>query len=416
MNLFDDLKWRGLVKDVTNEENIRRELEKPIHLYVGFDPTGPSLHVGHLVPLLMLRRFQLAGHHPIALAGGGTGMIGDPGGRKSERTLLTAEDVSYNVECIKKQLSAFLDFESENKATLLNNYEWLSKINIIDFLRDYGKHFSINYMLAKDVVASRLEVGISFTEFTYMILQSIDFYHLNKEYNCVIQAGGSDQWGNLTSGTDFIRKMSGPEAIAEAFTLPLITKADGSKFGKSEGKAVWLDKERTSPYEFYQFWINSQDEVVAHYLKVFTFLSKEEIEAVMAEHEQVPHLRIAQNRLATEVTTTVHGKELCDEAINISKILFSGDISSLTLSQVKACFGGMPTTEMTEDTNIVDALVLCGGASSKREARDFIKNGVLVNGNKITDEAFIVSKDNAFGNEATVIRRGKKNYYVIKHI
>lgn len=417
MELLEELKWRGLVKDITSEEGLSKLLENPLTLYVGFDPTGDSLHVGHLVPLLMLRRFQLRGHHAIALAGGGTGMIGDPGGRKSERQLLSADQIAHNVECIKKQLSGFLDFEGNNPAKLLNNYDWLSKINLIDFLRDYGKNFSVNYMLAKDVVASRLEVGISYTEFSYMILQSIDFLTLKKEHNCCLQLGGSDQWGNLTAGCDMIKKIMGSDTQIEAMTLPLITKSDGTKFGKSEGHAIWLDPNKTSPYEFYQFWINVKDEEVGGYLKVFTFLTKEEIENILTKHQEAPHLRLAQKTLASEMTTIVHGKEASEEAINITKVLFSGEIQNLTIEQVKACFSGVVSVDTAEDLNILDALVNVKAASSKREAREFVNNGsILINGEKIQDLEFVVSKNNAFGNEATVIRRGKKNYYVIKHI
>jgi len=416
MDILEDLKWRGLVKDLTNEENIKELLKEPITLYCGFDPTGDSLHVGHLVPLLLLRRFQLAGHHPIAVAGGATAMIGDPSGRSSERNMQTLEEIQDYLESIKKQLSAFLDFGGNNPAQLLNNYDWLSKINIIDYLRTYGKYFTVNYMLAKDVVASRLETGISFTEFSYMTLQSVDFLTLKRDYNCSLQIGGSDQWGNLTAGCDLIRKVLGNESKVEAMTLPLITKSDGTKFGKSAGNAVWLDPKRTSPYEFYQFWINVSDDEAANYLKVFTFLDKEEILEIMEEHEKAPHLRLAQKLLASEMTKIVHGEMALKDAKMITEVLFTGDIKDLTHEQVEMCFAGLESVEVDDSINIVDALIAVNAAKSKREAREFISgNSIAINGEKVTDVEFMVDKEVAFGNKVTVIRRGKKKYFLLRH-
>jgi len=416
MDILEDLKWRGLVKDLTNEENIKELLKEPITLYCGFDPTGDSLHVGHLVPLLLLRRFQLAGHYPIALAGGATAMIGDPSGRSSERSMQTLEEIQDYLELIKKQLSAFLDFGGNNPAQLLNNYDWLSKINIIDYLRTYGKYFTVNYMLAKDVVASRLETGISFTEFSYMTLQSVDFLTLKRDYNCSLQIGGSDQWGNLTAGCDLIRKVLGNESKVEAMTLPLITKSDGTKFGKSAGNAVWLDPKRTSPYEFYQFWINVSDGEAASYLKVFTFLDKEEILAILEEHEKAPHLRLAQKLLASEMTKIVHGEMAVEDAKMITEVLFTGDIKDLTHEQVEKCFAGLENVEVDESINIVDALIVVNAAKSKREAREFISgNSISINGEKVTDVEFMIDKEVAFGNKVTVIRRGKKKYFLLRH-
>ena len=416
MNLLEDLKWRGLVKDITNEENILELLKKPTTLYCGFDPTGDSLHVGHLVPLLLLRRFQLAGHHSIALAGGATGMVGDPSGRNSERPMLDVKEIENNVEAIKKQLSSFLDFNGKNPAKLMNNYDWFKDINILDFLRTYGKKFSVNYMLAKDVVASRLETGISFTEFSYMILQAIDFLTLKREYQCSLQIGGSDQWGNLTAGCDLVRKVLGTDSKVEAMTLPLITKSDGTKFGKSAGKAIWLDPKRTSPYDFYQFWINVADDEVGGYLKVFTFLSKEEILSIMEEHLKAPHLRLAQKTLACEMTKIVHDDKALDDAIKISEVLFSGNIKELSLEQVEMCFFGLDSVNVEGDINIVDALITVDAAKSKREAREFINgNSILINGEKVNDLDFVIKKEKAFGNRVTVIRRGKKKYSLINH-
>ncbi len=415
MTIIDELLWRGLVKDATDLDAIQEMTRSPMTVYAGFDPTADSLHVGHLVPLLLLRRFQLFGHHSIALAGGATGMIGDPR-PTTERQLLTADQVAHNVECIKQQLSMFLDFDGQNAAILVNNYDWTKPLSLIDFLRDYGKHFNLNYMLAKETIASRLATGISYTEFSYMILQSMDYLHLFNTYGCQLQIGGSDQWGNVTAGVELIRKVSGANSGAQAMTVPLITKADGTKFGKSEGGAIWLDPSRTSPYEFYQFWINTQDADVEKYLNIFTFLSQNEIQAIVQHHMEAPHLRVGQKTLAKEVTTLVHGEHRFLQAQRISEVLFSGDIASLSLEEIDMCFKDVKSEQTSEDMLLVDALILVGAAKSKREAREFIQGGsVLVNGEKVTDVESMVAKEHAFEQKATVIRRGKKLYFILRH-
>ena len=389
-------------------------LEKKATLYCGFDPTAPSLHIGHLVPVIMLSRFQKAGHRIVALVGGGTGLIGDPSGRSSARKLLTLEDALANAEGLKSQLSRFLDFSDTKKTVLINNYEWLKDINVISFLRDYGRHFPVNYMLAKDTVASRLETGISFTEFSYMIIQSIDFYNLYKRENCRIQLGGSDQWGNITSGVELIRRITG-DTETVGITMPLITKSDGTKFGKSAGGALWLDADKTSPYAIYQYFLNSADADVIHYLKVFTFLNKEEIYALEQEVRENPQNRVAQKKLAYELVKTIHGEAAADEAVKMSQVLFSGKIAELTADQLLVCLNGVPSLDLTEEKPLVDVLVEIKAASSKREAREFVKNGsVLINGEKQTNIEHVLSKNDAIDNKVIVIRRGKKNYYMVR--
>lgn len=330
MELLQDLQWRGIIYQQTDEEGLKELLNKEkISLYCGMDPTGDSMHIGHLLPFLTLRRFQNAGHRPIVLVGGATGLIGDPKATE-ERVLQTVETVQKNVAALTEQLKMIFDFEGENGAVMVNNYDWTAPMNIITFLRDYGKHIGINYMLAKDTIATRLETGISFTEFTYTILQGMDFKHLYENHNCKLQIGGSDQWGNITTGLELIRKMTDENSKAFGLTIPLVTKADGTKFGKTEGGAVWLDPKRTSPYEFYQFWINTADADVVKYLKYFTFLSKEEIESLEQSVQEEAHLRRAQKALAEEMTRLIHGEEALKQAIKITESLFSGDIKSLT--------------------------------------------------------------------------------------
>lgn len=414
MEFLEELKWRGLIKDTTDAEMLQELLDKKATLYCGFDPTAPSLHIGHLVPVIMLSRFQKAGHRIVALVGGGTGLIGDPSGRSSARKLLTLEDALANAEGLKSQLSRFLDFSDTKKTVLINNYEWLKDINVISFLRDYGRHFPVNYMLAKDTVASRLETGISFTEFSYMIIQSIDFYNLYKRENCRIQLGGSDQWGNITSGVELIRRITG-DTETVGITMPLITKSDGTKFGKSAGGALWLDADKTSPYAIYQYFLNSADADVIHYLKVFTFLNKEEIYALEQEVRENPQNRVAQKKLAYELVKTIHGEAAADEAVKMSQVLFSGKIAELTADQLLVCLNGVPSLDLTEEKPLVDVLVEIKAASSKREAREFVKNGsVLINGEKQTNIEHVLSKNDAIDNKVIVIRRGKKNYYMIK--
>ena len=322
---MEDLQWRGIIYQQTDEEGIKETLEKEkISLYCGVDPTADSMHIGHLLPFLTLRRFQKHGHRPIVLVGGATGMIGDPSGKSEERKLQTTEVIQHNVECIQKQLSQIFDFEGEHGAIMVNNYDWAGSMDIVTFLRDYGKHVGVNYMLAKDTIANRLETGISFTEFTYTILQAMDFLHLYENFDCKMQVGGSDQWGNITTGLELIRKMAPEGSKAFGLTIPLVTKADGTKFGKTESGAIWLDPEKTTPYEFYQFWINTADADVIKYLKFFTFLSKEEIEGLEESVKNEPHLRKAQKALAEEMTRLIHGQDSLDQAIKITEALFNG--------------------------------------------------------------------------------------------
>ena len=415
-----DLQWRGLINDCTDFDALDELVEKGnITLYCGFDPTADSLHIGHLLMILILKRFQLAGHKPLALVGGATGLIGDPSGRSVERPDSNLETVEKWSNSIKGQLSQFLDFnETEaNGAEIVNNYDWTSNVNMLDFLRDVGKYFNVNYILAKDLVCSRLDKGMTFTEFSYTILQGMDFKHLYETKKCVLQIGGSDQWGNITSGLELIRKQLGHEEKAVGLTMPLVTNADGTKFGKTAGGAVWLDRKKTSPYELYQFLINTADEDVVKFLKYFTFLTKEEIEAVEAEFKEAPHLRHGQKVLAREVVTLVHGVEAYEQALKITEALFSGNLAGLTAEEIEVGFKDVPSVELAEDLNLVDALVFAKAASSKRESREFINNNsILINGEKVNNLEFIVSKENAIGGKFTVIRRGKKKYFLIKHV
>lgn len=407
MKIYDELVWRGLIKDVSSPDIEEKLNNGGMTFYIGTDPTGDSLHIGHFSSFLISKRLKDAGHYPILLVGGATGLIGDPK-PDTERPMITKEQVQHNFECLKKQATEVFGFE------VVNNYDWSKDINFIDFLRDYGKFFNVNYMLSKDIVRRRLDLGITYTEFSYMIMQALDFYYLHENKNCVMQVAGQDQWGNITAGIELIRKKAGKEAYG--FTMPLLTKSDGTKFGKTNGHAIWLDAKKTSPYEMYQFFINSEDEKVIDYLKFLTFLSKEEIEELEAKHKEQPHLREAHKALAKEVITFIHGQQAYEEAVMMSQVLFSGKIANLTLEQVKACFNGVPTFDFEEDTQILNALVKIGAASSNREARQFVTGGsVLVNGEKVTDVTYVISKDDAFGKEATVIRRGKKNYYLINH-
>ena len=407
MNIFEELEWRGLIKDISSPE-LKDKLNKGgMTFYIGTDPTGDSLHIGHFSSFLISKRLKDAGHNPILLVGGATGLIGDPK-PDTERPMITKETVDHNFACLKKQAQDIFGFE------VVNNYDWSKDLNFIDFLRDYGKYFNINYMLAKDVVKRRLDDGITYTEFSYMIMQALDFDYLYTNKDCHLQVAGQDQWGNITAGIELIRKKTGKEAYG--FTMPLLTKSDGTKFGKSEGKAIWLDINKTSAYEMYQFFINSEDTKVIDYLKFLTFLSVEEIQELEKTHQETPHLRIAHDALAREVITFLHGKEAYDEAVAMSKMLFSGNIENLTFDQVSVLFAGVESVETSEDLNILDALVVTKAASSKREAREFVNNGsILINGKKVTDLEFIVSSKDAYGNEVTIIRRGKKKYCMLKH-
>ena len=413
MKFFDELKWRGLVKDVTDEEGLRERLERPLTCYCGFDPTGDSLHVGHLQQILLLRRYQLNGHRPIALCGGATAMIGDPR-PTSERALQSLETIAENAESIKEQLAKFLDFSATDGAIMVNNHDWLSKIGILDFLRDYGKYFNVNYMINKDIVSSRLETGISFTEFTYTILQAADFLHLYDSYDCVLQIGGSDQWGNLTSGCELIRKVK-TDAKAYGVTSPLITRSDGSKFGKSEGgKSVWLNPKRTNSYEFYQFWLNTPDFDVIDYLKRLSFKTVEEINELEQKQLEAPHLRLAQKALAQEMTLLVHNEEGLRTALKITETLFGGNINELSANELKEVLYDAPKTEITSGNDLTDVLILAGIAKSKREARELINNNsIMINGIKVNDPAMIINKAEAIDQELTVIKKGKKYYYVV---
>ena len=415
--LIEDLKWRGLIYQQTDEQGIEDLLNKEqVTLYCGADPTADSLHIGHLLPFLTLRRFQEHGHRPIVLIGGGTGMIGDPSGKSEERVLQTEEQVEANVQGLSKQMHRLFEFGTDKGAVLVNNKDWLGQISLISFLRDYGKHVGVNYMLGKDSIQTRLEHGISYTEFTYTILQAIDFGHLNRELNCKIQVGGSDQWGNITSGIELMRRMYG-QTEAFGLTIPLVTKSDGKKFGKSESGAVWLDPEKTSPYEFYQFWINQSDEDVIKFLKYFTFLDKEEIDRLEQSKEEAPDLREAQKALAENVTKFIHGEEALNDAIRISKALFSGDLKSLTGKELKEGFKDVPQVSLSsETTNIIEALIETGIATSKRQAREDVNNGAIyINGERQQSVDYELSNDDKIDNEFTIIRRGKKKYFMVNY-
>jgi len=417
VDFIADLEFRGLIYQVTDLEGLRERLSRGrIVLYVGFDPTADSLHVGHLLPVLGLRRFQLAGHIPIALVGGGTGLIGDPSGKTTERALNPQEVVEAWSQRIRSQLERFLDFEvASNPARIANNFEWLGELKMIPFLRDIGKHFSLGYMLSKESVKSRLESGISFTEFCYMLLQAYDFLQLAKRYNCELQAGGSDQWGNITAGMDLIQKVLGKKVYG--LTFPLVTRSDGTKFGKTEQGAVWLDPERTTPYQFYQFWLNVDDRDVVTYLKYFTFLSQEEILELEKEVKRNPERREAQRVLAREMTALVHGKDALERAEKISRALFYGQLQELTPLELEEAFRDVPSCEIAgqEEINIVDLLVFCGAASSKREAREHLKNGAIqINGVKVQEIDRTFRRQDCLGGKYLVIRRGKKNYYLAK--
>ncbi|HGZ3249987.1 TPA: tyrosine--tRNA ligase [Staphylococcus aureus] len=415
--LIEDLKWRGLIYQQTDEQGIEDLLNKEqVTLYCGADPTADSLHIGHLLPFLTLRRFQEHGHRLIVLIGGGTGMIGDPSGKSEERVLQTEEQVDKNIEGISKQMHNIFEFGTDHGAVLVNNRDWLGQISLISFLRDYGKHVGVNYMLGKDSIQSRLEHGISYTEFTYTILQAIDFGHLNRELNCKIQVGGSDQWGNITSGIELMRRMYG-QTDAYGLTIPLVTKSDGKKFGKSESGAVWLDAEKTSPYEFYQFWINQSDEDVIKFLKYFTFLGKEEIDRLEQSKNEAPHLREAQKTLAEEVTKFIHGEDALNDAIRISQALFSGDLKSLSAKELKDGFKDVPQVTLSNDTtNIVEVLIETGISPSKRQAREDVNNGAIyINGERQQDVNYALAPEDKIDGEFTIIRRGKKKYFMVNY-
>ncbi len=419
MNIIDDLMWRGAINQMTDEEGLRQlTQEKAVSLYCGVDPTGDSMHIGHLIPFMILRRFQLAGHRPVIVIGGATGSIGDPSGRTSERVLQTKEQVQHNVEKLTAQMKRLFLTSQENQEAvrLVNNYDWTKELSLLDFLRDYGKHFNLNTMLAKDIVASRLEVGISFTEFSYQILQSIDFLQLFRKEDVQVQIGGADQWGNITAGLELIRKVEGAEARAYGLTIPLMLKSDGTKFGKSAGGAVWLDPEKTTPYEFYQFWLNQDDRDVIKYIKYFTFLEKEEIEALETAVQEEPHQRQAQKRLAEEVTRFVHGEAALQDALKITNALFTGDVQQLNADEIEQGFKNMPTFESEKvEQNLATWLVDLGIEPSRRQSREDIQNGAIsINGEKITDLEHVWTPEQSFEGRFVLVRRGKKKYFLVK--
>ncbi|PWF99699.1 tyrosine--tRNA ligase [Levilactobacillus bambusae] len=416
MSIIDELKWRGAINQETDAEGLEDLVnEKSVGLYAGIDPTGDSMHIGHLIPFMILKRFQLAGHRPYIVIGGATGSIGDPSGKKSERVLQSMEQVHQNEAAITKQMERF--FGGDGSFKIVNNYDWLSELSLLDFLRDYGKLFNINTMLNKEIVSSRLEVGISFTEFTYQILQSIDFLHLYQTEDIQLQIGGADQWGNITSGIDLIHKVEGQEARAYGLTIPLLLKADGTKFGKSEGGNVWLDADKTSPYDFYQFWINQDDRDVIKYMKYFTFLDQKEIAEYEEKVRTQPQKREAQRRLAEEVTKFVHGEDAVKEAEHITEALFSGNVKELTASEIEQGFKDMPAVETTADQrNIVEFLVDDTQIEpSRRQAREDVKNGAIrINGDKVTDIDAEIDPQSAFDGKFVIVRRGKKRYFLVR--
>ena len=425
-NFVEELRWRGLLHDIMPDTEAHL-LEHATAGYIGFDPTADSLHIGSLVQILILKHFQNAGHKPIALVGGATGMVGDPSGKSAERNLLDEASLQKNIEGVKAQLSRFLDFNAtENPAELVNNFDWMKDISLIDFVRDTGKHITVNYMMAKDSVKKRLrsesKVGMSFTEFTYQLFQGYDFYHLYKEMDCKLQMGGSDQWGNITTGTELIRRKA--QGKAYAITVPLVTKADGTKFGKTEGGNVWLDANRTSPYKFYQYWLNASDEDAEKYIKIFTFLDKEAIEALIIEHRETPHLRLLQKKIGEEVTIMTHGQEAFDNAIKASQILFgkstSEDLKSLDEQTFLDIFEGVPQASVSKE-DIENGLDMIGALAAKTgflnsngEARRALKeNAISVNKEKVKED-FVISTSDIIANAYVLLQRGKKNYFLLK--
>ncbi|CDO19083.1 tyrosyl-tRNA synthetase [Streptococcus gallolyticus] len=418
MNIFEELKERGLVFQTTDEEALVKALtEGQVSYYTGYDPTADSLHLGHLVAILTSRRLQLAGHKPYALVGGATGLIGDPSFKDAERSLQTKETVDGWVTKIQNQLSRFLDFENgDNKAVMVNNYDWFGNVSFIDFLRDVGKYFTVNAMMSKESVKKRIETGISYTEFAYQIMQGYDFYELNDKYNVTLQIGGSDQWGNMTAGTELLRRKA--DKTGHVMTVPLITDSTGKKFGKSEGNAVWLDADKTSPYEMYQFWLNVMDDDAVRFLKIFTFLSLEEIAEIEKEFNAARHERLAQKILAREVVTLVHGEEAYKQALKITEQLFAGNIKSLSAKELKQGLNNVPNyaVQADDNRNIVEVLVAAKISPSKRQAREDVQNGAIyINGERIQDLDYTLSDDDKIDNELTVIRRGKKKYFVLTY-
>ena len=406
MKLFEELQWRGLIESISSDELIEKINGRGLTFYIGTDPTADSLHIGHYSSLLMAERLRRNGHHPIILVGGATGLIGDPK-PNTERPMITKEQLEYNYDMIKKQVNKLFKFE------FVNNYDWSKNINFIDYLRDYGKYFSINYMLNKETVKARLDVGITYTEFSYMIMQSLDFLYLYENNNCILQIGGQDQWGNITSGIELIRKKIRKDAYG--MTMPLITKADGTKFGKTETGTIWLDKNKTSSYELYQYFINVEDEMVINYLKKLTFKTKEEIEKLEISLKENPHLRVAHRALAEDVVRQIHGDEELASANKITDVLFNGNVKELTKNELEIAFKGLPIFNFEINSELVNILIENSIASSKREAREFISSSsITVNGNKVTDINYIVNVKDLIEEELLIIRKGKKKYYLGK--
>ena len=405
MTLYEDLEWRGLIQDISSPELKKKLDEGGMTFYIGTDPTADSMHIGHYSSFLISKRLAKGGHHPILLIGGATGLIGDPK-PDSERPIISKEEIEKNIIGLTKQAEEIFGFE------VVNNWDWTKDINICDFLRDYGKYFSVNYMLAKDHVKSRMDVGITYAEFSYMLLQAMDFLHLYETYNCTLQVAGSDQWGNITSGIELIRKKLDKEVYG--MVMPLVTDSTGKKFGKTEGNALWLNEEKTSSYELYQYFINLEDDSIVDYLKKLTFLSKEEIEKIEKEHQNNPEERIAQKALAKEIITDLHGEAKYEEAVKISDALFKGDIKSFTGKDIEIAFKGLTPIKVTEELNIVDFLVNNSICNSKREAREFIQNGsISLNGEKIASLEKTITKSEGIEEKYYVVRRGKKKYYLV---
>ena len=406
MTLFEELTWRGLVQDISDPELIEQLNKGGLTFYIGTDPTADSMHIGHYSSFLISKRLARAGHHPILLVGGATGLIGDPK-PTAERPMISKEEVEHNFKGLKAQAEKIFGFE------VVNNFDWTKDINVIDFLRDYGKYFNINYMLAKDKVKSRLESGITYAEFSYMILQALDFMHLYETRNCTLQVAGSDQWGNITSGIELVKKKLGKTVYG--MVMPLVTDSNGVKFGKTEGNALWLDKNKTSSYELYQYLLNLEDSMIIEYLKKLTFLSKDEIETLEKQNSEHPELREAHKALAREIITDLHGISEYHKAVKISEVLFSGDIKKLDLTEIEEGFKDVPNFSISTEENIIDFLVNNQICSSKREAREFVSTGsITVNGDKITDVEYVVRKKDAIENKVVIVRRGKKKYYLGK--
>ncbi len=418
-NFIEELQWRGMIHDMMpgTEEALNKQVSAG---YIGFDPTADSLHVGHLVQIMTLVHFQRAGHKPYALVGGATGMVGDPSGKSQERNLLDAETLNHNVACVRKQLESFLDFEGDNGAEMVNNYDWFKDMSFLDFIRDVGKHLTVNYMMAKDSVKKRLETGMSFTEFSYQLVQGYDFYHLNTTKNCIVQMGGSDQWGNIVTGTELIRRKGGGEAYA--VTTPLIKKADGTKFGKTEGGSVWLDAERTSPYAFYQFWLNASDADAANYIKIFTLKEKEEIDEILSNHEGSEYLRLLQKEVAADITKRVHGEEALESALAVTKIIFDKtsleDLEKLSDNAIDTLSKELPSVTLPKEEiigmGIIDALgAKTNFLKSNGEARRELKgNAISVNKTKVKED-FVLSEESLINGKFVLLSKGKKTNYIV---